>query len=45
MIGYVPSRYFPRQVSLEPNGRVLLVTIYGGGELETVNVHVPMEFK
>ena len=36
--GYLPAGGFPRQMALEPDGRVLLVTDFASQQLETVNV-------
>lgn len=38
LAGYVRAGVFPRQMALEPNGRVLLVTDFASQQLETVNV-------
>jgi len=38
LAGYLPAGGFPRQMALEPNGRVLLVTDFSSAQLETVNV-------
>jgi DNA-binding beta-propeller fold protein YncE len=36
--GYLPAGGFPRQMALEPDGRVLLVTNFDSSQLEMVNV-------
>ena len=36
--GYLPAGQFPREMALEPGGRVLLVTNFGSGQLEAVGV-------
>jgi DNA-binding beta-propeller fold protein YncE len=36
--GYLPAGGFPREMALEPDGRVLLVTDYASGQLEAVGV-------
>ncbi len=42
LAGYLPSGLFPRQLRLEPGGRVLLVTNYASGQLERVRLgHLP----
>jgi DNA-binding beta-propeller fold protein YncE len=33
-----PAGRFPREMALEPGGKVLLVTNFGSGQLEAVNV-------
>jgi DNA-binding beta-propeller fold protein YncE len=38
LAGYLPAGGFPRQMALEPDGRVLLVTNFASQQLETVNV-------
>ena len=38
LAGYLPAGGFPRQMALEPDGRVLLVTDFASRQLETVNV-------
>jgi 6-phosphogluconolactonase (cycloisomerase 2 family) len=38
LAGYLPAAGFPRQMALEPDGRVLLVTNFASRQLETVNV-------
>ena len=38
LAGYLPAGGFPRQMALEPGGRVLLVTDFASQQLETVNV-------
>jgi DNA-binding beta-propeller fold protein YncE len=38
LTGYLPAGGFPRQMALEPGGRVLLVTDFASRQLETVNV-------
>lgn len=38
LAGYLPAGGFPRQMALEPDGRVLLVTDFASQQLETVNV-------
>jgi len=38
LAGYLPAGGFPRQMALEPDGRVLLVTNFSSRQLETVNV-------
>ena len=38
LAGYLPAGGFPRQMALEPDGHVLLVTDFGSQQLETVNV-------
>ena len=38
LAGYLPAGGFPRQMALEPGGRVLLVTNFDSRQLETVNV-------
>jgi hypothetical protein len=38
LAGYLPAGGFPRQMALEPDGRVLLVTDFSSQQLETVNV-------
>ena len=38
LAGYLPAGGFPRQMALEPDGRVLLVTNFVSQQLETVNV-------
>lgn len=38
LAGYLPAGGFPRQMALEPDGRVLLVTDFSSRQLETVNV-------
>lgn len=38
LLGYLPAGGFPREMTLEPAGRVLLVTNFNSGQLETVNV-------
>ena len=38
LTGYLPAGGFPRQMALEPDGRVLLVTNFASQQLETVNV-------
>ena len=38
LAGYLPAGGFPRQMALEPGGRVLLVTNFASQQLETVNV-------
>ena len=38
LAGYLPAGGFPRQMALEPDGRVLLVTNFASRQLETVNV-------
>jgi DNA-binding beta-propeller fold protein YncE len=37
LAGYLPAGGFPRQMALEPDGRVLLVTDFQSQQLETVN--------
>jgi DNA-binding beta-propeller fold protein YncE len=38
LAGYLRAGGFPRQMTLEPGGRILLVTNFGSQQLETVNV-------
>jgi hypothetical protein len=38
LLGYLPAGRFPREMALEPGGKVLLVTNYASGQLEAVNV-------
>jgi DNA-binding beta-propeller fold protein YncE len=38
LAGYLPAGGFPRQMALEPDGHVLLVTDFASQQLETVNV-------
>jgi DNA-binding beta-propeller fold protein YncE len=38
LAGYLPAGGFPRQMALEPDGRVLLVTNFASRQLETLNV-------
>jgi DNA-binding beta-propeller fold protein YncE len=38
LVGSIPSGMFPRQLSLEPNGKTLLVANYASDEVESVNV-------
>ena len=38
LAGYLPAGGFPRQMALEPDGHVLLVTDFDSRQLETVNV-------
>jgi DNA-binding beta-propeller fold protein YncE len=38
LLGHVPAGAFPREMSLEPGGQVLLVTNFGSGQLEAVSV-------
>lgn len=38
LAGYLPAGGFPRQMALEPNGRILLVTDFTSRQLETVDV-------
>jgi len=37
LLGAVAAADFPREMSLEPNGRTLLITNYGSDELEAIN--------
>jgi hypothetical protein len=34
VLGYIKSGLFPRQMTLEPGGRILLVTNFASGQLE-----------
>ncbi len=38
LLGYLPAGQFPREMALEPGGKVLLVTNFGSGQLEAVDV-------
>jgi DNA-binding beta-propeller fold protein YncE len=38
LLGYLPAGKFPRQVAAEPDGRVVLVTNFNSGQLETVDM-------
>ncbi|MGO8959694.1 MAG: hypothetical protein ACLQFR_20350 [Streptosporangiaceae bacterium] len=38
LLGYLPAGRFPREMALEPGGKVLLVTNFASGQLEAVNV-------
>jgi DNA-binding beta-propeller fold protein YncE len=38
VLGYVKSGLFPRQMALEPGGRILLVTNFASGQLEAVSL-------
>jgi DNA-binding beta-propeller fold protein YncE len=38
LAGYLQAGGFPRQMALEPDGRILLVTNFGSRQLETVSV-------
>ncbi len=38
LTGYLPAGRFPREMTLEPGGRALLVTNYDSGQLESVPV-------
>ncbi len=38
LIGYLPAGGFPREMTLEPGGRTLLVSNYSSGQLEAVGV-------
>ncbi len=38
VVGQIPAGQFPRQFTLEPNGKTLLVTNYASSQLEAVNV-------
>jgi 6-phosphogluconolactonase (cycloisomerase 2 family) len=38
LLGYLPSGAFPRQMTLEPDGKTLLVTNNRSGQLELVDV-------
>ena len=38
LLGYLPAGRFPREMSLEPGDKVLLVTNFASGQLEAVNV-------
>jgi DNA-binding beta-propeller fold protein YncE len=37
LLGHAAAADFPREMSLEPNGRTLLITNYGSDELEAIN--------
>jgi hypothetical protein len=37
-LGLIPARAFPRQIVLEPGGRVLLVTNYSSAQLEAIDL-------
>ena len=38
LLGVLPAGSFPREMAAEPGGQVLLVTNYGSGQLESVNL-------
>ena len=38
LLGYLPAGRFPREMALEPGGKVLLVTNFASGQLEAVDV-------
>ncbi|MGH3410887.1 MAG: beta-propeller fold lactonase family protein, partial [Streptosporangiaceae bacterium] len=38
VLGYIKSGRFPRQMALEPGGRILLVTNFASGQLEAVSL-------
>jgi hypothetical protein len=38
LLGYLPAGRFPREMALESGGKVLLVTNFGSGQLEAVDV-------
>jgi DNA-binding beta-propeller fold protein YncE len=38
LLGYLPAGRFPREMALEPGGKVLLVTNFGSRQLEAVDV-------
>jgi DNA-binding beta-propeller fold protein YncE len=38
LLGYLPAGQFPRQVTAEPGGRIVLVTNYNSSQLEAVDV-------
>lgn len=38
VLGYIKSGLFPRQMALEPGGRILLVTNFASGQLEEVSL-------
>jgi DNA-binding beta-propeller fold protein YncE len=38
LLGYIPAGQFPREMTLEPGGRTLLVTNFASGQLEAVDV-------
>jgi len=38
LLGYLPAGGFPRQVTAEPGGRIVLVTNYNSNQLEAVDV-------
>jgi len=38
LLGTIPAGTFPREMSLEPGGRTLLVGTFASGQLEAVDV-------
>jgi DNA-binding beta-propeller fold protein YncE len=38
LLGYLPAGRFPQEMALEPGGAVLLVSNFGSGQLEAVDV-------
>jgi hypothetical protein len=38
LVGYVESGSFPRDMAVAPNGKVLLISNFGSGQVEQVDV-------